>query len=175
MEYLKEFAITLTTISVFIVAVELVMPENSMKKYQHFVLSLIMLAVMITPIIKLFNVDTDFARNIERFIDEELSVNGGDFYETEVGNSFVVQNLEVSCRKLLEEKIENYKFDVEILGNMDLNEFKMNIEKIDIAANMKNVKDKEEINIEITKELEDKVKNILVNELDIDSNKISVK
>ncbi|MGL5634943.1 MAG: stage III sporulation protein AF [Sarcina sp.] len=170
MEYLKEFVVTLTTISVFIVAVELVMPENSMKKYQHFVLSLIMLAVMITPIIKLFNVEGDLARNIERFIDEELSVNGAEFYESEVGNSFVVQNLENNCKKLLEEKFIGFKFEVEIIGNMDLNEFKMNIENINVT-----IKDKNKKELELTTELEEKIKNVLVNELDIDNNKISVK
>lgn len=175
MEYLKEFVITLTTISVFIVAVELVMPENSMKKYQHFVLSLIMLAVMITPIVKLFNTEGDLARNIERFIDEELSVNGGEFYESEVGNSFVIQNLEINCKKLLEEKFSNFKFNVEVIGNMNLNEFKMDIEKVNVSTEQKKVKEKEKINIEITTEVEEKIKETLVAELEIDINKISVK
>lgn len=54
MEYLNNFVITLVATIIFMTAVEIIAPDNSMKKYIKFVLGLILISVMINPIIKFF-------------------------------------------------------------------------------------------------------------------------
>ena len=52
MEYIKGFIITLITMIVFMTAIEIIAPENTMKKYVKYVLGLMLVALLISPIIK---------------------------------------------------------------------------------------------------------------------------
>ena len=54
MSYINNFVITLVATIIFMTAVEIISPDNSMKKYIKFVLGLILVSVMINPIIKFF-------------------------------------------------------------------------------------------------------------------------
>ena len=63
METLKEFVITLVTTMILITAVELIAPDNSMKKYLKFVLGLILIVVILNPILKFFNVGENELKN----------------------------------------------------------------------------------------------------------------
>ena len=54
MEYINNFVITLVATMIFMTAVDIISPDNSMKKYIKFVLGLILISVMINPIIKFF-------------------------------------------------------------------------------------------------------------------------
>ena len=47
MEYIKSFIETLVTIIILFSAIELISPNNSMKKYIKFVLGLILIVVML--------------------------------------------------------------------------------------------------------------------------------
>ena len=51
MELLKGFVITLVTTIIFMTAVELIAPDNSMKKYIKFILGLLLISVILTPIV----------------------------------------------------------------------------------------------------------------------------
>ncbi|MGL5067007.1 MAG: stage III sporulation protein AF [Sarcina sp.] len=180
MEYLKEFVITLTTVSIFMVAVELILPDNSLKKYQNFILSLIMLAVMLTPIIKIFNSEKDLSREIQAAIDKEFDGSKESFYEGETSSSFIVSRLEENCKIVLEDKFEGFKFIVNIDGKVNLDDFQMKINKVDIKVKEK---DKGEVkNIEkvvVGEEMEEstfskEIKKYIGKELQIDEKIISV-
>lgn len=49
---LKNIVITLVTILIFISAVELISPNNKMKKYIQFILGLILITVILNPILQ---------------------------------------------------------------------------------------------------------------------------
>ena len=55
MELVNNFVVTLVTTLIFITAVEILGPDNSMKKYVKFVLGLILISVLLSPIIKFFS------------------------------------------------------------------------------------------------------------------------
>lgn len=185
MEYLKEFVITLTTISIFIVAIELILPDNSLKKYQNFVLSLIMMSVILTPIIKLFNSNVSVAREIEKTMNglkEDYNKQSESFYDSNESTQFIISRLEENCKLLLEDKFNNENtVDVKIDGEVNINTYeidiknvivkineleeKENIEKVEITKN-----NDKELNVEIVKN----VKSILAKELKIDENIIDV-
>ena len=54
MKYINDFIVTLVIMMIFITAVEIIAPDNSMKKYIKFVLGLILISVMLNPIIYFF-------------------------------------------------------------------------------------------------------------------------
>ncbi|MGL4451494.1 MAG: stage III sporulation protein AF [Sarcina sp.] len=177
MEYLKEFVITLTTISIFIVAVELILPENSLKKYQNFILSLIVLAVMLTPIIKIFNSEKDLTREIHNAIDNEFGTQKESFYEGESSTSFIIKRLEDNCKQVLEDKFSDLKFTVSIDGKVNLETFEMDMKAINIKTKSKseNVVEKVQIGKKTEEtEISKEIKKVLSKELNINEELIYV-
>ncbi|MGL4655378.1 MAG: stage III sporulation protein AF [Sarcina sp.] len=179
MEYLKEFVITLTTISIFIVAVELILPENSLKKYQNFILSLIVLAVMLTPIIKIFNSEKDLTREIHNAIDNEFDVAKESFYEGETSTSFIIQRLEGNCKSLLEEEFKQFKFVVSVDGKVNLETFEIDMKEVNIKTKNKEKSEVESVEKVVIGEGEEtefskEIKKYLSKELKIDENLINV-
>ena len=51
MDQIQKFIVNLSSIIVFMTAIEIIAPENAMKKYVKFVLGLILIAFMINPIV----------------------------------------------------------------------------------------------------------------------------
>ena len=82
MEEIKGFVITLVTMLILISAIELISPENSMKKYIKFVLGCILIAVMISPLINFLG---DGEELLVNKIDSYLSMPKED---KEVSSSF---------------------------------------------------------------------------------------
>ena len=68
MEEIKGFVITLVTMLILISAIELISPENSMKKYIKFVLGCILIAVMISPLINFLGDGEELLVNKEQKI-----------------------------------------------------------------------------------------------------------
>lgn len=167
MVYLKEFVFTLTTITIFIVAVELVLPNNSFKKYQNFVLSLIMLAVMISPIIKIFNSGSDIAKEIETVFDFSGSVKEpkkDSIYEDDSSKSFIINRLEENLRLLLASEFKDYKFKVDLDGKVDLDTYDIKVSKAVIKYKSTKKVDKVE-KVVIGDEVEEEENLPIVNEI----------
>lgn len=51
-ETLRAWIVNISTVVLFITAVEMLLPDNSLKKYSKFVLGLILITVLINPLIK---------------------------------------------------------------------------------------------------------------------------
>ena len=147
MEEIKGFVITLVTMLILISAIELISPENSMKKYIRFVLGCILIAVMISPLINFLG---DGEELLVSKIDSFLSM---PKEETEVSSSFeeskdtrsevVLNNIEYNLNRLLKEQYSDSDFKVKIQGNIDMDNIEYSIEKIEVG-----VKDKGILNIE---------------------------
>lgn len=147
MEEIKGFVITLVTMLILISAIELISPENSMKKYIRFVLGCILIAVMISPLINFLG---DGEELLVSKIDSFLSI---PKEETEVSSSFeeskdtrsevVLNNIEYNLNRLLKEQYSDSDFKVKIQGDIDMDNIEYSIEKIEVG-----VKDKGILNIE---------------------------
>ena len=59
-EGLKVWVTNITIAIFFITAVEMILPDNSMRKYAKFVLGLMLIVVIINPIMKIFDKDFNF-------------------------------------------------------------------------------------------------------------------
>lgn len=125
MDALKGWIISICTTVFFITAVEMILPNNKMKKYAKFVLGLILITVLINPIIKLFdkNYDIDaYANQAATYFDEKGYENKlSDYKEESVKNTvnnFKV-NLEKTCEKMLTDKYPNNNYKVEAKVSYD--------------------------------------------------------
>lgn len=147
MEEIKGFVITLVTMLILISAIELISPENSMKKYIKFVLGCILIAVMISPLINFLG---DGEELLVNKIDSYLSMPKED---KEVSSSFeesqdtrskaVLNNIEDNLNRLLKEQYSDSDFNVKIQGNIDMDNIEYSIDKIEVG-----VKDKGILNVE---------------------------
>ena len=73
MEILKDWVSDICVTILFMTAIELVLPENSIKRYAKFVLGLIFIVVVINPIINFVNQDNNLYKDIavnENYIDK---------------------------------------------------------------------------------------------------------
>ncbi|MFD3157394.1 stage III sporulation protein AF [Haloimpatiens sp. FM7330] len=162
-EYIKNWIINISTAVFFIVAIEMVLPNNSIKKYARFVLGLILIVVIINPLIEF----VDKGKNIETYLEKTSECFEEKVYENEYDNckekniqgtlkNFKV-NVEKACIKKLKEKYpnDNYVVDACVKFDSENNNFLISainigikkskidkVKKVDIKTNTSDVKSK---------------------------------
>lgn len=140
MEYIKSFIETLVTIIILFSAIELISPNNSMKKYIKFVLGLILIVVMLNPIIDFFTEGEDkivsTIKEYEGILSTDTETSSDVAASNEVEDVFI-ENLNKNSATELAEKFPDYKFVCDIDCNIDLNNFSYDIShaKISISTN----------------------------------------
>lgn len=184
MELVRQWVINIAVTLVFMTAVEMLVVENSFKKYVKFVLGLILIVVVITPIItvvtKSENNIIDSFMNYEKEIEiEKNSTNTVD--EGESTKKKIVENLQNNINSLLEKEFGNYDFESEVEGNIDLDKFDIKISSINIYVYSNGIKPIKKIEIGSSKPVEktkikesDEIKKHLSKELEIEASKINV-
>lgn len=141
MEELKEFVITLVTMLLLMTAVELIAPDNNMKKYLKFVLGLIFIAIMLSPIISVFTKgEENISIQIQKYIDlsENQSIEVNKEYNNNSKNTFK-KNLEENCNRILKEKFDNNDFSSEIDCEVDMDNIKYSINTVKVGVKNKDV------------------------------------
>ena len=129
LQSLKEWLINICTALFFITAIEMILPDNSMKKYCKFVLGLILITVFINPVVKIFNKDFDINRYTENAIESfEKEFNNksqlnefNDYKKKNMEDTIETfkMNLEAKCEKSLKEKYPDENYKVKIDANYD--------------------------------------------------------
>lgn len=162
MEYINNFVITLVATMIFMTAVEIISPDNSMKKYIKFVLGLILISVMINPIIKFF---TGGEQELVNAIKNYESV----FYEgttnesqDSIGKSQIESfknNLNSNCDNLLKEEFSDKDFKSNVECEIDLGNMTYSIESLEVGVKDKGIKLVDSIKININEESEEAVSN----------------
>lgn len=150
MESISAFITTIVTTLILMTAVELIAPDNNIKKYISFVLGLILISVMITPIISLFSTEENkiineiskyensFAKIANDDSREEIDMNRDESFK---------KNLDKNCDKLLQEEFKGIEFKSDISCNMDLKNMTYSIEKVKIGVKDNNIKKVQKIEI----------------------------
>ena len=190
METLKEFVITLVTTMILITAVELIAPDNSMKKYLKFVLGLILIVVILNPILKFFNVGENELKNYissyeknlkEKEADNDINVDSNKLREESFKNNF-----NKNCENMLKNEFKDMEFKCEVDCNIDFKGVKFDISSIKVYIKDKKVKkvvNVEKVEIDTSKESKKKenkneeykdVVNFLKSELEISESKINI-
>ena len=162
MEYINNFVITLVATMIFMTAVDIISPDNSMKKYIKFVLGLILISVMINPIIKFFTggeqelVNT--IKNYENMLYEWItSENENDVSKNQI-ESFKY-NLKSNCNSLLKEEFSDKDFKSNVECEIDLQSMTYNIESLEVGVKENGIKIVDSIKININEESEQAISN----------------
>lgn len=190
METLKEFVITLVTTMILITAVELIAPDNSMKKYLKFVLGLILIVVILNPILKFFNVGENELKNsissYEKNLKEKESDNDINVDSNKLREESFKNNFNKNCENMLKNEFKDMEFKCEADCNVDFKGVKFDISSINVYIKDKKVKkivNVEKVEIDTSKESKKKenkneeykdVVNFLKSELEISESKINI-
>lgn len=169
---IEVFKAWVTNISIaifFITAVEMILPDNNMKKYAKFVLGLMLIVVIINPIIKILDKDFDFYSYSNKAISymesSTPSIDVEKYKEINILNTTenFKNNLEKECIINLEEAYPENQYNANIEVIYDSKNGVFNINRVEIGIVDKGVRKIE--NIEIgTKSVSASKRNILQNE-----------
>ncbi|KZL94217.1 stage III sporulation protein AF [Clostridium magnum] len=191
LQALREWLITICTAIFFITAVEIVLPDNSTKKYAKFVLGLILITVFINPIIKLFDrnfdINTYTTDVIQNFDKGKTENEFRQYQEKNLSSTLEVfkLNLQTSCEKKLKEKYPDSNYKVEADASYDSENDKIvikdirvgvkeggieKIKKIQIGGDAKSVNSSD--NMDNEKSME--IKKYLSNELNVSKDVIQI-
>ena len=148
MEYIKSFIETLVTIIILFSAIELISPNNSMKKYIKFVLGLILIVVMLNPIIDFFTEGEDkivsTIKEYENILSTDTKISSDVAVSNEVEDVFI-ENLNKNSAAELAEAFPDYTFVCNIDCNIDLSNYSYNIRHAKIGISTGKIQDVEKI------------------------------
>ncbi|MGG7143653.1 stage III sporulation protein AF [Clostridium nigeriense] len=148
MEEIKSFVTTLASMIILITAIELISPDNGMKKYVKFVLGAILIAVMISPIISFISSGEEvLSKKIEEYIDvtNNKSIETNSEYNENTTELAFKQSLEENCKRLLKEKFKDLDFESTIDCEIDMQNITYSIKKVEIGVKNKEVSKIEKI------------------------------
>lgn len=188
MEYIKSFIETLVTIIILFSAIELISPNNSMKKYIKFVLGLILIVVMLNPIIDFFTEGEDkivsTIKEYENILSKDTKTSSDVAVSNEVEDVFI-ENLNKNSAAELAEAFPDYTFVCNIDCNIDLSNYSYNISHAKIGISTGKIQDVEKIekveisndnqtNSKVYSDDEQKIVSYVSNMLGISEDKIEV-
>jgi stage III sporulation protein AF len=142
-ETLKNIVITLVTMLIFISAVELIAPDNKMKKYIKFILGLILISVILNPIINFIsNGEKSLPGSIESY-EAVFNNNNTELDNTEITKEnqnktdarkkAFINNFNKNCDNLLKNQFKNMNFKSEVDCDVNFTDVSLNIKKLKIG------------------------------------------
>ncbi len=150
MEVIKTFIVNLVTTLIFISAIELICPNNKMKKYIKFVLGLMLIAVILNPIITFFTKGEVFLEEAINSYEKELSVSTLSKEDNKEEESYInksfKENLNKNIEAILKEAFSKYDFKCKI--ECTYNNTKFSFENISIGVSKKGIKKIKKVSLE---------------------------
>ena len=162
MEYINNFVITLVATMIFMTAVEIISPDNSMKKYIKFVLGLILISVMINPIVKFFTGGEQELVNTIKSYESMFYEGTNNENEESISKSQIESfknNLNSNCDNLLKEEFSDKDFKSNVECEIDLENMSYSIESLEVGVKDEGIKIVDSIKININEESEQAVSN----------------
>lgn len=184
MEILKEFVVSLVTTLIFMTAIELIGPDNNMKKYLKFVLGLILVAVILNPIVDFLTKGEGYlTKTVDTYAEEitgiKESTKGGNEEKNKIKEENFKDNFNKNCESTLNKEFKDFTFESYVDCEVNFTDMSMEIKSLKIYAKAKGVRKIEKINIGESRDGEEddtkiKIKDFLSNELKIYRDKIQV-
>lgn len=162
LEALKGWVMNICTAIFFITAVEMILPSNSLKKYTKFVLGLILITVLIKPIIRLYDhqlsMDNYLNAATEYFEGKQYEKNYDKYKNKNINSTKEVfaSNLETLCAQKLKEKFPKNNYKVTAKVTFDDKSQKFIVDGIRVWINEGSVKKIKKVDIESSKEVNNK-------------------
>lgn len=184
MELINNFIVTLVTTLIFITAIELVAPDNSMKKYLKFVLGLMLIAVILNPIVNFFTKGQVFLDDlIDKYTNEvskPTAASAGKESDKKIMEKSFKDNFNKNCVSMLSKEFPEYDFTSDLECKVDFGNTTFEITSLKIVAKEKGIRKVEKIDLskEKTNEEEDdtqkRIKEYISEELEVDKDKIRI-
>lgn len=187
MEGLKTWITTICAGVFFITAVEMILPDNSLKKYAKFVLGLILMIIIINPIIKILN-GTDI--NVSSYLNEYENILENEEEKSmkqksnSIKNTQAVfeKNIEKITLKTLKENYPKDNFEITVKTKYDKEENIFSIESINILLDEGGIKPVKKVEINkntdengVNKEIDNKkMKELIEKTLNIEEKAIHI-
>lgn len=137
---LKGWVISICMCIFFITAIEMILPNNSLKKYAKFVLGLILITVLISPIMKLYDKNFNISKatyNSASFFDDKKYENNMNKYKQKNLDQTLTafkKNLINLCDEKLKMKYPGKSYSIDIKVSYDKNKGNFNIDNVDIGV-----------------------------------------
>jgi len=143
---LKNIVITLVTILIFISAVELISPNNKMKKYIQFVLGLILVTVILNPILQFISngdksvldgiqtYEKVFSQNENKANLDNTNTFENDKDKGDARKKAFIENFNKNCDNLLKSQYKNMTFKSEIDCDVNFTDITLNVKKLKIGV-----------------------------------------
>ncbi|MCY6483754.1 stage III sporulation protein AF [Clostridium aestuarii] len=192
-ENLRSWIINICSTVIFITAVEMILPNNNMKKYAKFVLGLILVTVLINPVIKAFDKNFSVDRCVNeasRYFEEKEYEKNYDKYKNVTIDKTVdafSKNLENLCTRKLKEKFpkDSYKVAIDVNYEDEKENFVIDTVKIGVTeGGIKKITKIQKIKIKDSEEVSGKesidskklesIKKYLSDIMDVSKDKITV-
>ncbi|MCX7951170.1 MAG: stage III sporulation protein AF [Clostridiales bacterium] len=104
--FLKSWIMNIVVLIIFLALAEIILPSNSMRKYARFVMGLIIIVVIITPIFKLFDKQNSIEGAISEYERKYEEVYKGNINSKELEKTIQRKTIN-EFEKKLKENIEN--------------------------------------------------------------------
>jgi len=140
-EALGKWIITICVAIFFSTAVQMILPDNSLKKYCNFILGLIVFVVILSPILKIFNEELQVNKIIEESADLVFNDKGERNYEeyrqANINSTLerFKNNLEKQCVADLEKNFKEDGYSAKVDAAYDNENSIFLIERIEIGIN----------------------------------------
>ncbi|MBN1045902.1 MULTISPECIES: stage III sporulation protein AF [Clostridium] len=147
MNLLKELVTTLVTALIFITAIELISPNNSMKKYLKFILGLVLITIILNPIVKIisngqnniYDSISDYEEVFSNYKNEVKSSAENELKDGDLKKQAFEENFNKNCESLLKSQYPNKKFKSDVECVVNFNTMIFDIKKIKIGISEKSV------------------------------------
>ena len=139
-DLVKEWIISISTMIVLMTAVELILPNNKLKKYCKFVMGLILMLVIINPIIIALKPSSAININFDEFsydFEERDSYEYEKYRDKNIDSTLKVfrKNIEKECMQSLNDEFPNSEFSVDIDVSYDDSEGMFKIDEVSVGVN----------------------------------------
>lgn len=184
MEILKNYLLGYMSLIFASIAILMIAPENSIKKYLKYVIGLMVIGMLLNPITKIFNKDLSFIDLLEKAVDEsniyEYSIESetNELISEKILKNFNI-NMEEKIKRLIQEKFKDVETDVKVYSSTKGNE--VIIDKIDLEINNNGVDIVKKVEIGIQEEntqietpLESEIKEFIKKEINIENLVINI-
>ncbi|MBY7025031.1 MULTISPECIES: stage III sporulation protein AF [Clostridium] len=147
MNLLKELVTTLVTALIFITAIELISPNNGMKKYLKFILGLVLITIILNPIVKIIssgqnNIYDSISNYEDVFSNYQNQIKSSEENELKDGDlrkQAFEENFNKNCESVLKSQYPNKKFKSDVECTVNFNSMIFDIKKIKLGISEKSV------------------------------------
>ncbi|HBJ1647673.1 UNVERIFIED_ORG: stage III sporulation protein AF [Clostridium botulinum] len=147
MNLLKELVTTLVTALIFITAIELISPNNGMKKYLKFILGLVLITIILNPIVKIIssgqnNIYDSISNYEDVFSNYQNQIKSSEENELKDGDlrkQAFEENFNKNCESVLKSQYPNKKFKSDVECTVNFNSMIFDIKKIKVGISEKSV------------------------------------